>query len=156
MVEVDIYFDGACKNVKGSRSEPFGYGVAVFIDNEYSKVFSSYGGGKEGTSNISEWEGCVAAMNTALEMTQLLNESLEINIFSDSQIITRQFNGEYQIIEPSFKQYFERAKKISEDFNINLRLCWIRRELNQEADRLSKLGLEEIRNGLSKNIQPNS
>jgi ribonuclease HI len=144
--KVDIYFDGACRNVPGSTSEPFGCGVAVFIDGQLSNAFSKYFSGEEGTSNISEWYGCWKAMCIANEMVELLvelGESFDISIYSDSQLIIRQFNGEYQIKEERFLHYFKLAKEESKKFNKFLQIIWIPREKNKEADRLSKIGHQE-------------
>lgn len=155
MIKVDIYFDGACKNVKDSITEPYGYGVAVFINGEYSESFSEFDGGEFGTSNISEWQGCVSAMRIAFNLYQLFQTDIhyddyeyEINIFSDSQLITRQFNGEYQIKEQRFQEFYNRAKNISNQFNQNLKITWVPREKNQTADSLSKIGLQKTRQGL--------
>lgn len=147
-IKVDIYFDGACKNVKGSRTEPTGCGVAVFINKEYSEEFSKGFAGDPGTSNIAEWRACVEAMEIANDIQTLLaveGDRANIDIYSDSQIVTRQYNGKYQISEVTFLNYFRKAKYFGDKAQVGS-IRWIKREFNQKADELSKKGLQVARN----------
>lgn len=63
-----------------------------------------------------------------------------VTIFSDSQIIVRQFNGVYRCKQPHLKLLLHRALKIAKAFKPVL--VWIPRENNTTADILSKIGLQ--------------
>lgn len=149
MTKVDIYFDGACHNKKGSSKEPYGVGVAVFIDGEYSEVYSRTYFGQEGTSNIAEWSGCVLALYITRYLLNLSKEDfpegLDIDIYSDSQLITNQYNSTWSIKEKSFIPYAERCWNLAYEAKWLKRINWIRRELNTKADQLSKRGLTSKR-----------
>lgn len=141
---IEIKFDGACHNIPG-KSSIMGIGVAVFFDSEFIEeeslaiqVIPSY---VRGTSNIAEWEGCVEAWKLA---ASLLNKypGNEIKVFSDSQVITRQFNGEYAIKEPSFHSYKRMAEEYRNMTHPENKVEWVERKYNKEADKLSKEGLK--------------
>jgi len=150
-MKVKIYFDGACLNIKDNRESLTGCGVAVYIDEEYSEYFSKAFAGDPGTSNLAEWCACVEAMKIGYEISELakqLNEQCKIVVLSDSQVITRQFNGVYQIKENSFWSYFRDAKYFANKMEKNLHegsIHWVPREQNVKADILSKQGLTEAR-----------
>lgn len=148
MIEYDIYFDGACRNVKDSRNEPFGVGVAVFTKGEYLSEFSkAIGFQTGGTNNIAEWEGCKQALlviDEIKEITTLTGHQAQFTIYSDSEVIVKQFNGQYQIREASFKEYFDSCKEMAEFLGVD-KLHWIKRELNTKADELSKQGLQKTK-----------
>jgi len=146
MIKYDIYFDGACRNVKGSRNEPFGVGVAVFSNEvDYLEDFSKhihYPSG--GTNNIAEWEAFKQALlvcNDLRDITILMGYECKFTIFSDSEIVVNQFYGKYQIREESFQKYYDECKELFDYLQIS-ELKHILRHLNTKADELSKLGLQ--------------
>ena len=146
-MRVDIFFDGACKNVKDSKKEPFGVGVACFIDDEYSSMFSIALHGEKGTSNVSEWAGCISALRLVkgmLELSSIMREATtKINIYSDSQLITNQFNGTWEVKQNHLKPYAKVAKLTAMEIKWTTDIVWVRRELNVDADLLSKVGLKD-------------
>lgn len=146
MTRIEIYFDGACKNVKDSVNEMYGCGVSVHINSQISKEHSISKGFKEGgTSNIAEWEACLLAFQKAEQLFHEIDDLVDIKIFSDSEVITKQFNGEYQTREPRFLKYRNECILISRRIKYGY-INWIPREHNKEADQLSKQALNSIRN----------
>lgn len=141
---IEIKFDGACKNVKG-ESSIMGIGVAVFFDGDYieeeSIAIQVVAELIRGTSNISEWEGCIEAWKKAIDLNKRYPGN-KIEIYSDSQVISCQFNGTYAINEPSFLSYYEMGKALQEKLPEVTKVNWIKRDFNKEADVLSKLGLK--------------
>lgn len=144
MALIEIKFDGACHNKKG-ESSAMGIGIAIFFDGEYieeeSLAIQIVPKEVRGTSNIAEWEGCVEAWKAALDLNKRYPGN-EIKVFSDSQLISCQFNGEYSINEPSFHLYRNKALEYSNQISLDNKVNWIRREFNKEADKLSKTGLK--------------
>lgn len=144
---IEIKFDGACHNKKG-ESSIMGVGVAVFFDGEYieeeSVAIQVIPENVRGTSNISEWEGCCEAFKMAIQLEQNYPNN-EIKIFSDSEIISKQFNDVFGINETSFYFYLGIARKYREQLkNKKLMVEWVKREFNKEADKLSKIGIKGL------------
>lgn len=144
-MNIRIHFDGACHNIPGENND-MGIGIAVFINDEYQEDQSLAQFVKYetplGTSNVAEWTGCVEAMKMAVGMRRVYPQA-DIKIFSDSQLISYQFNGKYAIKEPSFVPFMEEAKKHAHKAQIR-EIQWIKREYNTQADELSKIGLKEM------------
>lgn len=141
---IEIFFDGACMPTT-SKSKKTGIGVAVYIDKEYSEVWSIAKEGDNGTSNIAEWCGCVEAIKTLVELKPLVqalypNDKLKIRIYSDSKLIVNQFNGTFNITHGKFLSYFKESRKLAEIIGFKY-LLWVPRENNKQADNLSKIGI---------------
>lgn len=160
MKQIAIHFDGACHN-KPKINQPMGVGVAVIIDGKlsladsialYYTVNFPYTGSMveegmtRGTSNIAEWKGCAAAMEKAQEINlryKILRQEVIISVYSDSELITKQFNGEYLIKNGDFLKYERIAKRWAGLVGIR-RINWIPREQNKDADLLSKIALKQL------------
>lgn len=147
-LDIRIHFDGACDNgllKRTGKFPPMGIGVAVFINNEYQEELSKFAGveGKEGnSSNVAEWMGCVEAFKLATEYKEA-DDTIEI--VSDSEVITKQFNGEYEIKEERFKPHYREAMKYYHRLGqLSLKIRHVLRQYNKEADILSKKGLQLI------------
>lgn len=137
-------FDGACRNVAG-QNNAMGIGLAVFFDGLYSvkhsnSIHAELQENERGTSNVAEWIGCVEAMRKAAKLKKEYKNVI-FEIYSDSQIITNQFNKVYVINKESFMWYFNEAHKFSKLAGVT-EVIWVRREFNKEADKLSKQGLK--------------
>jgi ribonuclease HI len=139
---VEIYQDGACDNkLKKIR----GIGVWCIVkDNEgveveTREVFLNAG---NGTSNEAEWIACCVTMKLIEDFIKPKYPRAVIRVYSDSQLITNQFNEDWNINEFSLRQFYIKAKEIAEKASFNGRISWIRRELNTKADELSKAGLQ--------------
>ena len=114
MTKIEIYFDGACRNVKESVNEPYGVGVAVFLDGDFLEEESkALYFPENGTSNIAEWEACLQAMKIAEQLYFDIQEPVEIRIYSDSQLIVNQFNGNFETKVKRFLKYKNESKLIA-------------------------------------------
>lgn len=138
---IRVNFDGACWNKEGHR-HLMGVGVAVFIDEVYQEDLSrALGYNQEnGTNNIAEWLGCVEAARIVKDLRKSFPGE-RFQVCSDSQIITNQFNGTYNINQDVFRKYLAEAKR----FDSIDKVHWIPREQNKEADKLSKQGLDIVK-----------
>jgi hypothetical protein len=67
-----------------------------------------------------------------------------LEVFSDSQIVVQQVNGEYEAREPSLQRYLEAVKLLITGFE-RFTLTQVPREENSKADALSKLASSELR-----------
>lgn len=142
-----IYFDGACWNRPDDENPIMGIGVAVFANGQYVPDFSFAQNYQHstirGTNNIAEWRGAVLALELASQLKDYITEDEKILIYSDSQIISEQYNGRYQIKNEDFTEFYEKAKKYGKLAGIE-EINWIPREQNRYADCLSKIGRKHL------------
>jgi len=146
-MRIDIYFDGACQN-HADRNKSYHMGVGLYceVDRVPYKGLAIFAGNgcwrspqEHGTSNIAEWVGmCLAAQWS----NRLLKEFPQrvVTIFSDSQLVTNQFNGNWMVKKRHLAPFLREAKK-----NLNAAVTnpviWIKRDKNRVADDYSKKGL---------------
>lgn len=150
MKKIEIWFDGSCHNKKNGES-PMGYGVIMKIDGEAveklagSPPFS-------GTSNVSEWVALLMAFNMAEKRLRNADFEYTLTIYGDSQIIVNQCNEKWQIHQDRFKIFFIKVNAYRKRLR-NVKVLWIRRTFNVEADELSKIGRKQYQNGESCKIR---
>lgn len=82
------------------------------------------------SNNIAEYIGVILALNLGLE-----NDVDDLTIFSDSQLIVSQVNGEWKIKVPEFRTLRSQIWTLGMKFN-SVELLWNPREDNVEADAL--------------------
>ena len=86
-----------------------------------------------GTNNESKYEALIAGLTLAHQMG-----AENIQVFSDSQLIINQVQGEYQAKDDSMIQYLAVAQLLIKKFKI-CKLTQIPREQNSQADALANL-----------------
>ena len=65
-----------------------------------------------------------------------------MHIRADSELLVKQMRGEYKIKNPGLQPLAGRARLLMMEIG-SVTFEHVRRELNQEADRLSNLGMDE-------------
>jgi len=132
MSKLTVYTDGASRGNPGSA----GIGI-VFVDenNNVIKEINDYIG--ETTNNIAEYTALVTALREALEM-----QCDEIEVFSDSELMVKQINKEYQVKNAGLKPLYEEVCSLINEFK-NFTISHIRREYNKRADELANQGIDE-------------
>lgn len=125
-------FDG------GSRGNPgiAAWGVAI-LDAEHRCIEGFAGGLGKATNNVAEYNGLIEALDLALE-----RGAEDVALFSDSQLIVRQINGQYKVRHPDMIPLYREAKKRITRLTL-FRLEHIRREKNKDADRMVNLALDQ-------------
>ena len=132
-----IHIDGA------SRGNPGPASVGVVIRDgagETLKEHHRYLG--EATNNVAEY----SALSDALALARELGGT-ELAIRSDSQLLVRQFNGQYRVKNPALFKMLSEIQKIRHQFT-SIALIHVPREENKDADRLANLALDQARAGL--------
>ncbi|MBU4298838.1 ribonuclease HI family protein [Patescibacteria group bacterium] len=131
MKKIIIYTDG------GSRGNPGPSAIGVIFYNELGqeiKNYSQYIG--EATNNEAEYNALIFGLE---KFKQLFGKKLvhvsEIELRSDSELMIKQLNGEYKVLEPKIQTLFLRAWNLKLDFK-KVKFRFISREKNKEADRL--------------------
>src|SRR3989344_6887941 len=138
MDKIIIYTDG------GSRGNPGVSAIGAVIG---SKGYAEFIG--EGTNNEAEYKAVIFALKKAKAL--LGKEKIkqtEVKLHSDSELLIRQLNGEYKIMEPRIQQLFIEVWNLKIDFG-KIQFTLIPREKNKEADRLVNEALDGQRENKS-------
>lgn len=130
-MKIKIYIDGA------SRSNPGPAACAAVFKNEKEKVIKEYAkflGIK--TNNVAEYEGLILALNKAKQLFGKEKiKKIQFEIYSDSQLLVNQLNGNYKIENKELQNLFIKYWNIKTDF-VKIKIIHIPREKNKEADKL--------------------
>lgn len=138
MKKIIIFTDG------GSRGNPGKSAVGVVFYNENGEVIKKYGEylGDNMTNNEAEYEAVILALQ---KFKALFGKSLatnsEIEIKSDSELMVKQLNGEYKVMEPHIQQLFLKVWNLKLDFK-KVKFTLIGREKNKVADALVNEALD--------------
>jgi ribonuclease HI len=131
MRKIIIYTDG------GSRGNPGPSAIGVVFCNERNQIikkYSEYLG--EMTNNEVEYQAVVFALEKFKALFgKKLAKSTEIELKSDSELLIRQLNGEYKILDEKIQPLFLKIWNLRLDFK-KLKFKLISREKNKEADSL--------------------
>ena len=120
-----IYTDGGSRGNPG----PSGIGVVILDSNKkkIKEVFSYIG---EATNNIAEYSAMIAGLEAAAEL-----EATELIIYTDSELIAKQLNGEYKVKDANMKMLFDKSFGLLKQFD-SFEIKHIERSKNKEADKL--------------------
>ena len=131
MKKIIIYTDG------GSRGNPGPSAIGAVFCNEKEEIFKKYSellG--EGTNNEAEYQAIIFALKKFKQVFgKKLAQNSEVEVRSDSELIVKQLNGEYKILEPKIQCLFLETWNLKLDFQ-KVKFKLIPREKNKEADRL--------------------
>ena len=137
MKKIIVFTDG------GSRNNPGPSAIGVVISNESGhivKKYSEYLG--EATNNEAEYQAVIFALQKLKALFgKKLAKNTEMEIRSDSELLIKQLNGEYKILEPNIQQLFLKAWNLKLDFQ-KIKFRQISRRQNLEADKLVNEALE--------------
>ena len=122
-----LHFDGSCFPT-GTEA----HGAFVVKDGDTVLHESNFLEAKEGTNNIAEWGGLVAG----LRWLRQHHGDCSVEIFGDSQLVCRQLTGQYACKKPHLQPYLNEARTLLD--GMTWTITWVRREKNEEADKLSK------------------
>ena len=128
--EIVIHTDG------GSRGNP-GPGAAAFVLTDAAGKDIDARGFFLGrtTNNVAEYTGIVKALEAAKQVS-----AKHVTVFSDSELVVRQVNGEYKVKSDQIRPLFQRAMTLLDGFE-SWKVQHITREKNKDADRLANQAL---------------
>jgi len=123
--EHTAFIDGASSGNPG----PAGIGVVIYCGKDELLSESKYIG--ETTNNVAEY----TALTHLLDLCKKYDIK-KIKVFSDSELLVKQVNGEYKVKNENLKKFFFSIfrHKNHMDFIIE----HVPREQNKEADKLAK------------------
>ncbi len=128
-----LFTDGACEFDDEYRPINAGIGGVIKFDEEILFSFSENIGVK--TNNEAEYLALIQGLNLCID-----NEIIHINIFSDSELIVKQINGEYKVKNERMGVLFKQTHDLLSRFDF-WKINHVLRDKNTEADELSKQGL---------------
>jgi ribonuclease HI len=129
---ITAYIDG------GARGNPGPAGYGVYIEGpDGAPIAELHGGLGVATNNVAEYNGLLAALRWAKE-----HGHTTVHIKADSLLIVEQMRGRFKVKHPGLQALHAKARLLAYDVG-RVTFEHVRRELNQEADRLSNLGMDE-------------
>lgn len=138
MKKIIIYTDG------GSRGNPGPSAIGVVFCNEKSEPIKSYSEyiGDSLTNNEAEYQAVIFALKKFKSFfgKELVKNS-DVELRSDSELIVKQFKGEYKVSHPRIQVLFIEVWNLRTEFK-NLKFTLVPREKNIEADRLVNEALD--------------
>ena len=124
-----LYVDGAAD----LHTKTAGIG-GVFFNNKNEEVYSFSQYLDDATNNEAEYSALIKGLQQGIEL-KLIN----INIFSDSELIVKQVNGDYKVKNDRMKKLHQKVLYLLEQYD-NWVINHVMRDENTIADRLSKEG----------------
>jgi ribonuclease HI len=134
-VVIIAHFDGSCDPNPGGRCA---FGFVVWRDGRLLQEGRGLAAppGPGATNNVAEYTGCIRA----LEWLRYENRREPMVLRGDSELVMKQVKGVYQVRSPLLAPLYGRVRELLPEFSA-LRLEWIPREQNVEADRLASSAL---------------
>jgi ribonuclease HI len=128
---ITAYFDGGARGNPG----PAGWGAHI-VDDAGTVLSEQHGSLGIATNNVAEYHGLIAVLQWAVEhgVTQL-------TVRGDSQLIVEQMRGNYKVKHEGLRPLYLQARMLVMQIG-DVRFEHVRREQNQDADRLSNLGMD--------------
>jgi ribonuclease HI len=133
------YIDGGARGNPG----PAGYGVRIEAPDG-TVLAELHGPLGVATNNVAEYNGLLAALQWAVD-----HNRTRVRIRADSELLVRQMRGEYKVKNPGLQPLYVRARLLVASLD-EVIFEHVRRELNEEADRLSNLGMDAAEAALRK------
>jgi probable phosphoglycerate mutase len=124
--------DGGARGNPG----PAGYGV-IIRDADGNVLDELHGGLGIATNNVAEYNGLLAALGWAKA-----HGHASVHVKADSLLLIEQMRGNYKVKHPGLQPLHARARLLAFEIG-RVTFEHVRRELNQDADRLSNLGMDE-------------
>ena len=128
-----IYTDG------GARGNPGPAAIGVVVgEKKYGETIG------ETTNNVAEYKAVIFALKKA---KALLGKSrakeTEVLINLDSELIFKQIEGEYKVLDSDMQPLFIEVWNLKQDFK-EVKFKHIPREQNKEADRMVNKALDNL------------
>ncbi len=138
MKKIIIYTDG------GSRGNPGPTGIGVVFCNEKNQPIKKYAEylGDKMTNNEAEYGAVIFALKKFKSLFgKKLAANSEVEIRSDSELLVKQLNAQYKVLDAKIQPLFLEIWNLQFDFG-KVKFKAIKREKNKEADKLVNEALD--------------
>jgi len=133
--EITVHTDGASRGNPGPSAAGF-----ILTDSSGKQLQAKAFFLGNTTNNIAEYTAILKALEEARQIA-----AGQIMVFSDSELLVRQLNGEYKVKSEQIRPLFKRAIDLLEEFD-SWKVQHITRDKNKEADKLVNRALDLERN----------
>ncbi len=123
--DIIAYIDGASRGNPGPAAAGF-----TLVDSAGTQLQAKAFFLGQATNNIAEYTSLVKALEAAKQIG-----AEQLMVFSDSELLVRQINGQYKVKSEQIRPLFRQAVDLLDEFK-NWKVRHIAREKNKEADRL--------------------
>ena len=131
---IDAYIDGA------SRGNPGPSAVGIFIRESSGKDILRKGEFiGQTTNNVAEYTALIRALKHLNKLPKA--KTADINVYSDSELLVKQLNGDYRIKSKNLIPLAIEARKLLKAYSY-LKLNLINREQNKVADKMANKALD--------------
>lgn len=121
----------------GSRGNPGPAAYGVYIEHDAGAVVELKGFIPHCTNNVAEYNGLLAALRWAVQ-----EQVARLHIRADSELLVKQLKGQYRVKHPGLIPLYEEARGLIRQIG-RVTFEHVRREFNQEADRLANEAMDE-------------
>lgn len=136
MNKIRIFTDGAARGNPG----PSAIGIVIEADGT-KKTYREFIG--YATNNEAEYKALIFALQKVkLIHGKTKSKNLNLECYLDSELIVRQLNRKYKVLEENIQKLFLLLWNLAIDFK-EAKYFHIPRSKNKEADRLANLALDE-------------
>jgi len=128
--QTTAYIDGA------ARGNPGAAAIAVVLQRPNQPVVEIAEAIGTATNNVAEYCALLAALEKAVEVGVK-----NLLIYSDSELLVKQMNGEYRVKNAELQELYQEAQRLKQSLT-TLQLQHVRREQNKRADELCNIALD--------------
>ena len=125
-----IHIDGAARGNPGPAAIAFVIAGKLGAPIEEAACLGS------ATNNVAKYTALLRALQKAQELTRGA-----LTIYSDSELLVKQMNGEYKVKNPDLQQLYVQAKQLAKGF-AGITLRHVPRAQNSRADQLCNDALD--------------
>jgi len=143
MEQINIYTDGGSRNNPGPAAAAF-----VLTDKDGNRLRAKGFFLGETTNNVAEYTAVVKALEAAKQLG-----TKKISVFSDSELLVKQINGQYKVKSEQLRPLFRQAIELLDKFE-HKTIQYIPREKNCDADGLVNQALNLGRDVEAESAQP--
>ncbi len=131
-MKLAAFTDGASRGNPGQA----GIGVIIYNDkNEAIRELSEYIG--QTTNNVAEYTAAIRALETGLELG-----GVEITIYTDSELLTKQILGQYKVKNEGLIPLYRQIMNLKGEYD-SFQIVHVAREKNKVADKLANQGIDK-------------
>src|SRR5215468_8281237 len=125
-----MHIDGA------SRGNPGKAAYAIVLARPGEPIIEEADTIGTASNNVAEYTALVEGLSLAAELGVK-----KLNIFSDSELMVKQMNGEYKVKNEDLRQLYEEACQLRKQFE-KVTITHVRREQNKRADLIGNEALD--------------
>lgn len=126
-----LYVDGAARGNPGPAGA-----AAILVDTDGREVFIAKQYLGEVTNNVAEYRALILGLTEAAVFTDRLT------VYSDSELVVRQINGEYKVKNAQLKELMAKVSALAAKYQ-GLEIAHVPRERNARADAAANEAIDE-------------